>query len=849
MDFSSKTRIITFIWFFFCSFSSICWAANNITQGQSISGGETIISAGQIFELGFFSPANSSDRYLGIWYYEIPGPSVVWVANRDHPVSGGNAAFTLDKKGSLVVLDGNGTSIWSSNSSSASNNFVAVLMDTGNLILSSRESVGGAHGAIWQSFDDPTDTFLPDMRVFMKTQGEEKRVFTSWSSSDDPSPGRYSMGVDPRGSPQIVIWDGQNRRWRSGYWNGLIFTGIPTMMSIYLYGFKLYDGENGTLYFTYTPSNSSDLLRFRIRWDGYEEQLQWNGATDQWKALQLQPNDECGFYNKCGAFGICSVEDDSSAKCDCIQGFEPKYSEQWESGNWSGGCVRKTELQCGNSSASGLEEDGFRKIEGVKLPDFASSMEATDQNDCGEKCLKNCSCLAYAFVDGISCIVWSDDLKDIEHFDDGGDDLYVRLAKSELDDNSKISKLVIIIITVIGIFLISVSIWLLWRFRTKLKVKAFSHTWCKKHQSKLPFPRSKELSTDCSGSCELGVEGQQGRGPELSLVSFSVVAAATNNFSDQNMLGKGGFGPVYKGKLPGEEEIAVKRLSRKSGQGLEEFKNEITLIAKLQHINLVRLLGCCIEGEERMLIYEYMPNKSLDSFLFDPTKREQLDWSKRFKIIEGIARGLIYLHRDSRFKIIHRDLKASNILLDEEMNPKISDFGMAKIFGKNEIEASTSRVVGTYGYMAPEYAREGVFSMKSDVYSFGVLLLEIISGKRNSSFRSPEHSNIVDYTWDLWDDGRAMELIDPSIVRSCRESEVLRCIHIALLCVQDSGFDRPNMSNVLLMLESETATLPMPRAPTFTSVRSSGEIDAWQGNHTLPVASSNEITVSLIIGR
>uniref|UniRef100_F6HCT3 Protein kinase domain-containing protein n=1 Tax=Vitis vinifera TaxID=29760 RepID=F6HCT3_VITVI len=205
----------------------------------------------------------------------------------------------------------------------------------------------------------------------------------------------------------------------------------------------------------------------------------------------------------------------------------------------------------------------------------------------------------------------------------------------------------------------------------------------------------REFSKDFSGSVDLVGEGKQGSGSELPLFNFKCVAAATGNFSDENKLGQGGFGPVYKGMLPGGEEIAVKRLSRRSGQGLEEFKNEMTLIAKLQHRNLVRLLGCCIEGEEKMLLYEYMPNKSLDFFIFDPAKQAELDWRKRFTIIEGIARGLLYLHRDSRLRIIHRDMKASNILLDEEMNPKISDFGMARIFGGDQNEANTTRVVGT----------------------------------------------------------------------------------------------------------------------------------------------------------
>ncbi|KAL5972915.1 hypothetical protein ACLOJK_039721 [Asimina triloba] len=188
---------------------------------------------------------------------------------------------------------------------------------------------------------------------------------------------------------------------------------------------------------------------------------------------------------------------------------------------------------------------------------------------------------------------------------------------------------------------------------------------------------------------------EQLSGIELPLFDFDAIEAATNGLSDDNKLGEGGFGPVYKGTLKEGQEIAVKRLSKSSGQGLEEFKNEVLLISKLQHRNLVRLLGCCIEGDEKMLVYEYMPNKSLDAFLFDTHKRGLLDWDRRFLIVEGIARGLLYLHRDSRLRVIHRDLKTSNILLDNEMNPKISDFGLARIFAGNHASSNTTRVVGT----------------------------------------------------------------------------------------------------------------------------------------------------------
>ncbi|XP_022723493.1 putative receptor-like protein kinase At4g00960 isoform X1 [Durio zibethinus] len=341
---------------------------------------------------------------------------------------------------------------------------------------------------------------------------------------------------------------------------------------------------------------------------------------------------------------------------------------------------------------------------------------------------------------------------------------------------------IIVVASVVGILILITSICIFWRVR-------------KTHEI-------------------LGTDDEVIRAESLQF-DFATVRVATNNFSDAFKLGQGGFGAVYKGRLPNGQEVAVKRLSMNSGQGDQEFKNEVLLVAQLQHRNLVRLLGFCLEGHEKLLIYEFVPNTSLDHFIFDQVKRAQLDWERRYKIIGGIARGLLYLHEDSRLRIIHRDLKASNVLLDADMVPKIADFGMARLFVRDETQGNTSRIVGTYGYMAPEYAMHGQFSVKSDVFSFGVLILEIISGQKNNCFRNGETvEDLLSCAWKNWREGTALNIIDPTL-RDGSGNEMMRCIHIGLLCVQEKVADRPTMATVVLMLNSFSISLPLPSQPAF----------------------------------
>uniref|UniRef100_A0A0D9XIM0 Protein kinase domain-containing protein n=1 Tax=Leersia perrieri TaxID=77586 RepID=A0A0D9XIM0_9ORYZ len=304
------------------------------------------------------------------------------------------------------------------------------------------------------------------------------------------------------------------------------------------------------------------------------------------------------------------------------------------------------------------------------------------------------------------------------------------------------------------------------------------------------------------------------------LFDLATIRKATDNFAEDNKLGHGGFGAVYKGFLPDVGEIAVKRLDKTSGQGLEQLRNELLLVAKLRHNNLAKLLGVCIKGEEKLLVYEYLPNRSLDNFLFDPEKRRQLSWETRYRIIHGIARGLLYLHEDSQIKIIHRDLKASNVLLDSSMNPKISDFGLARLFDGTKTTV-TSQVVGTLGYMAPEYAVLGHLSVKLDVYSFGVLVLEIVTGRKNTDvFNGDDESNhLLSYVWDHWLKGTPLEIADVLLLCGSQgplDRELLKCLHLALLCVQENPADRPTMLSVLVMLHDvDNTSFALPSKPAF----------------------------------
>ncbi|CAN6203523.1 unnamed protein product [Urochloa humidicola] len=328
--------------------------------------------------------------------------------------------------------------------------------------------------------------------------------------------------------------------------------------------------------------------------------------------------------------------------------------------------------------------------------------------------------------------------------------------------------------------------------------------------------------------------------------SYAELKLATDNFSPQNILGEGGYGPVYKGMLTDGRAIAVKQLSQSSHQGKRQFVAEVATISAVQHRNLVKLHGCCIDSNTYLLVYEYLENGSLDRALFGDSSLK-LDWSTRFEIIVGIARGLSYLHEESSIRIVHRDIKASNVLLGTDLTPKVSDFGLAKLYDENKSHVSTTRIAGTFGYLAPEYAMRGQLTEKADVFAFGVVSLEAVSGRSNTD-NSLEERNIylLEQAWGLYEGKQPLKILDPRL-EEFDADEALRVIHVALMCTQGSPHQRPPMSRVVAMLTGKSEVAEEIARPSYVTEwqfrggNSSGTTSRYWGSTTPEFSRQKEI--------
>ncbi|CAI9275601.1 unnamed protein product [Lactuca saligna] len=814
-----------FIFFFLYLFSipslsSGTNAYNILAVNQSLTGNQTLVSPAENFELGFFKPGQSPNYYIGIWYMKVKTRTIVWVANRETPISDAFSSKLQILNGNLVLLNESNTQIWSTNitptptPTPTPSALSVVLLDDGNLVLRYNSSSSSSSiTPIWQSFDHPTNTFLPGGKLGYNKRTNTKQIITSWKSTEDPSMGPFSLEVDQDEKHYV-------------------------------------DNENES-YFTYSLYNDSLISRFFMDVSGQIQQQTYLESLEQWNLFWTQPRSQCQIYAFCGPFGICSQA--GLPFCSCLTAFVPKSLNDWNLSDFSGGCVRRTEFNCGIKEEKPAFIEGYVPVSYLstfletETPESETPESELDESACRRSCLDDCSCDAYSFILKI-CRLWnSEKLSNISLLFVSGDansrtfPVNIKVSSSDLPNSSTKIKTKVLVAGIVSgfcglVFLCSIGIVFYRRMKTKGS-----------RDNGENFEREfQENGRNVRYLVDPGILSAEDRkGIDVPFIEFKTILSATDYFSLANKLGQGEFGPVYKGILPGLGEVAVKRLASQSGQGLKEFQNEVLLIGKLQHRNLVRLLGYSMKDHEMILLYEYMHNKSLDRFIFDRTLSMCLGWDLRFDIIMGIARGLLYLHQDSRLRIIHRDLKASNVLLDEDMNPKISEFGLARIVKGRETEDNTTRVVGTYGYMSPEYALDGFFSVKSDVFSFGVVILEIISGKRNTGYYHNQQAfSLISYAWGLWKSKRPLELVDLALVETCNSIEVLRCMIVGLLCIQEDPKDRPTMVNVVLMLGMDIESLPNPKEPAFVSKRS---IDR------LPLTSSkseiNQLTITQEEGR
>ncbi|XP_028787779.1 G-type lectin S-receptor-like serine/threonine-protein kinase At2g19130 [Neltuma alba] len=751
-------------------------AFTSISANQSLSGDQTLISEEGVFELGFFKPGNSSNYYIGIWYKKVSQETYVWVANRNKPVPHKHSAKLEISDGNLVLLDGSQKIVWSTNLTFPSSSPVeAVLLDSGNLVL--RDRSNATKDFLWQSFDHPTDTWLPGGKIKLNNRTKQPQYLTSWKNSEDPAEGLFSLELDPKGSTAyLILWNKSEQYWTSGSWNGQIFSLVPEMRLNYIYNFTFETNENES-YFTYTVYNNSIISRFVMDVSGQIKQFTWLEASQQWNLFWSQPRQQCEVYAFCGAFGICN--ENSMPSCTCLLGFEPKFQSNWTLKDYSGGCERKTKIHCEDSNSSNGKKDKFQETQNMKLPKNSLSVRAGNAEECQSTCLSNCSCAAYGY-DSNGCSIWHENLLNLQQLsqdDSSGETLYLRLAASEFPDseNNKGTTIGIVAGSVGGIGILLAILVMIRR-------------------------RKRIVQTRKS------VEGS------LMAYGYRDLQNATRNFSEK--LGGGGFGSVFKGTLPDSNVIAVKKLEG-IGQGEKQFRTEVSTIGTVQHVNLVRLRGFCSEGARKLLVYDYMPNSSLNSHLFQENRFEILDWEMRYQIALGTARGLTYLHEKCRDCIIHCDIKPENILLDAGFCPKIADFGLAKLVGRDFSRVLTT-MRGTRGYLAPEWISGVAITAKADVYSYGMMLFEFVSGRRNSE---PSVDGRVKFfpTWAtnvVIQGGNMPSLLDPKLEGNADMDEVARILKVAAWCVQDDETQRPSMGQVVQILEGVSGIKlpPVPRS-------------------------------------
>lgn len=762
-----------------------------------LRGNATISSEKKTFKVGFFAPNDELSWYFGIWYASIPIRTYVWVANREKPIKNlWSAAAEITEDGKLAVVDQDSRNImWETNNVEKASDLR--LLEQGDLVLLSSDG-----RIVWQSFDFPTDTWLPGMNL------TAERRLTSWRSSVDPAPGRYSLGLNPPYYGEIALFYRNDdvsddminlyTYWTTGNWSGNTFAGVPQMTIPYIYRFEFRDPFTPMASFGYTEVQLESgvkppLTRFVLDRMGQLKQFTWSQQSEVWNTFWSQPDNMCRVYALCGNLGLCNGN--PLSPCQCLNGFRPLNSVSWSKDDFSEGCLREGDATCSDNDM--FEEVGAVSHERTMVVSFSGS-----RSECETACLKNCSCVGLTFNsnNNICKNLYGSllNLRNITSDSTFKDNLYVRVQTTGAG-KKKNKKTSLLIGMICGILVIlSVGIVNLYLRRRRI--------------------------TRRKGEANSGFHVTN-----LRVFSYKELHAATRGFSVK--LGHGGFGAVFQGALSDSAAVAVKRLERPGG-GEKEFRAEVCTIGNIQHVNLVRLRGFCSENSHRLLVYDYMPNGPLSMYLKHGS--QSLSWDVRFRIAVGTARGIAYLHEECRNCIIHCDIKPENILLDEDFSAKVSDFGLAKLIGR-DFSRVLATMRGTWGYVAPEWISGVAITSKADVYSYGMTLLELIGGRRNvegpPSAGGGGESEKEKWFFPPWAarqiiEGNVSMVVDHRLGNMYNEVEAARIGLVAVWCIQDDESTRPTMGMVVKMLEG-VVEVTIPPHPKLIQALVSGE--SFQG--------------------
>ncbi|XP_047326333.1 putative receptor protein kinase ZmPK1 [Impatiens glandulifera] len=780
----------------------------SLTKSLSVEKeGDYLISPKGTFSSGFYKVGTNAYSYA-IWYTHSLNKTVIWMANRDKPVSSKRSSLSLQRTANLVLTDADGSIAWSSDTYSKTH-VELMLLESGNLILATYNG----RTVVWESFGHPTDTLVPNQPLIRNTTLVSARRPGIYLS------GFYKLKFDDN-NVMNLIYDGP--LYSSVYWPRVDTTIFVNKRTPYNSSRIAVFNEMGSfrssdnLKFNSTDYGLGFKRRLTLDYDGIPRLYTLDSSNGLWEISWLPGTslDSCKVHGICGANGICGYTPVPTCFC-------PVIFNQTDSSDWSKGCTPRFNLSCGVSISN--DELDFIKLlntdyYGNDLNTYGIGMSF---EKCKNACLNDCKCVGFGYSqDGKGECFPKRSLLNGYHMPDVTRTFHIKVPRNNTfnsqllsglncsmkvldlnvrnvlyyDDQGQKNPYIKYLIAFVGSFAVIETICIVIGWR-------------------LIFPRHIHEEFENMGYILLAMGFKR--------FSLAELKRATQNFKEE--IGKGGFGTVYKGVIDNGRVVAVKRLEGVL-QGEAEFWAEVSIIGKLNHKNLVKLWGFCVDDDQKLLVYEYMENGSLDKNL------SSLDFDKRYNIALGTAKGLLYIHEECLEWILHCDVKPQNILLDERHEAKVADFGMSKLLKDNsEVnDTSFSRVRGTRGYLAPEWMKNQTINAKADVYSYGIVLLELISGKRawfpvvmkqdddqhegslSSVLKHKGHNHLkkdddqyyllVDWVREKMKEGKIMEVLDPSIGGEYDKEKVERLMRVALMCVLEDRDKRPAMSEVVELL-------------------------------------------------